>query len=169
MEWWTRLLLLTTFLVGGSCTKLPEQPEQPSELSATSESATATSSLAVEEKPRAPGMWDEPESVPGPKRKYRIGICFSVPAKRTSMYTNGSTFFAVCSSLSLTLAYPSQEQSRLHFFSMSCSHSKIATRFTSSILIVVIQKSVQRYHLHRSNELYCNILERDARMAAASL
>eukprot|EP00043_Microstomoeca_roanoka_P011464 m.108022 g.108022 ORF g.108022 m.108022 type:complete len:481 (-) comp15202_c3_seq1:32-1474(-) len=39
---------------------------------------------------RAPGMWTEPLNVDPPLRRYKMGICLSIPAETTSMYTNGA-------------------------------------------------------------------------------
>ena len=50
----------------------------------------ASTTPTVVPKPRAPGMWDEPAPVPAPKRSYKIGICFSIPPRQVSMYTNGA-------------------------------------------------------------------------------
>lgn len=52
----------------------------------------ATSNVSARVKPDAPGMWRVPaaEEIPPPKRQLRVGICISIPSKKTSMYTNGA-------------------------------------------------------------------------------
>eukprot|EP00045_Choanoeca_perplexa_P015029 m.181562 g.181562 ORF g.181562 m.181562 type:complete len:474 (+) comp16872_c0_seq12:173-1594(+) len=81
-------------LVSFALIAIAEKASQPLPIFPSSQSPTRVeyvkNTTPQSNPPRAPGMWDEPAPVPAPKRSYKIGICFSIPPRKVSMYTNGA-------------------------------------------------------------------------------